>query len=73
MILHNLMSTIDPGSPPKLCDYFGMIAATSTGGLIAIMLGHLQMTVDECIVADTSPSNKVFEKKSHRARILVVA
>ncbi|KJZ69359.1 hypothetical protein HIM_11241 [Hirsutella minnesotensis 3608] len=69
MILQNLMSTIDPDAPPKPCDYFDMIAGTSTGGLIAIMLGRLRMTVDECIVAYTSLSNKVFEKKSHRIKI----
>ncbi|CAG9955926.1 unnamed protein product [Clonostachys rosea f. rosea IK726] len=69
MILQNLMSTIDPDAPPKPCDYFDMIAGTSTGGLIAIMLGRLRMTVDECIAAYTSLSNKVFEKKSHRVKI----
>ncbi|KAK7428979.1 hypothetical protein QQZ08_004491 [Neonectria magnoliae] len=58
------MSTIDPDSKP--CDYFDMICGTSTGGLIAIMLGRLRMTVDECITAYTSLSDKVFEKKSHR-------
>ena len=61
MILQNLMSTIDPDSPPKPCDYFDMIGGTSTGGLIAIMLGRLRMTVDECIAAYTSLSDKVFE------------
>ncbi|RKL23426.1 hypothetical protein BFJ72_g14493 [Fusarium proliferatum] len=69
MILQNLMSTIDPDAPPKPCDYFDMIAGTSSGGLIAIVLGRLRMTVDECIDAYTSLSNKVFEKKSHRTKI----
>ncbi|KAM5349990.1 hypothetical protein ACJ41O_006495 [Fusarium nematophilum] len=69
MILQNLMSTIDPDSPPKPCDYFDMIGGTSTGGLIAIMLGRLRMTIDECITAYTSLSEKVFEKKSHRVKI----
>ncbi|KAL6406095.1 phospholipase [Ilyonectria robusta] len=69
MILQNLMSTIDPDSPPKPCDYFDMIGGTSTGGLIAIMLGRLRMTVDECITAYTSLSDKVFEKKSRRVKI----
>ncbi|KAH6975787.1 hypothetical protein EDB80DRAFT_900003 [Ilyonectria destructans] len=69
MILQNLMSTIDPDSPPKPCDYFDMICGTSTGGLIAIMLGRLRMTVDECITAYTFLSDKVFEKKSHRVKI----
>ncbi|KAH7134383.1 hypothetical protein EDB81DRAFT_844943 [Dactylonectria macrodidyma] len=58
MILQNLMSTIDPDSPPKPCDYFDMIGGTSTGGLIAIMLGRLRMTIDECITAYTSLSDK---------------
>ncbi|KAH7151967.1 hypothetical protein B0J13DRAFT_470560, partial [Dactylonectria estremocensis] len=69
MILQNLMSTIDPDSPSKPCDYFDMIGGTSTGGLIAIMLGRLRMTIDECITAYTSLSDKVFEKKSHRIKI----
>ncbi|KAJ5811278.1 hypothetical protein N7474_007579, partial [Penicillium riverlandense] len=66
MILQQLMVTVDPESPPKPCDYFDMIGGTSTGGLIAIMLGRLHMTVDECIDAYTCLSNKVFEKKKHR-------
>lgn len=57
----------DPESPPKPCDYFDLIGGTSTGGLIAIMLGRLQLTVGECIDAYTSLSDKVFEKKRHRA------
>ncbi|KAF4340652.1 tetratricopeptide repeat domain protein [Fusarium beomiforme] len=69
MILKNLMSTIDPDSPPNPCDYFDMIGGTSTGGLIAIMLGRLRMTVDECTTAYTSLSDKVFEKKCHRVKI----
>jgi hypothetical protein len=33
------------------------------------MLGRLQMTVEECITAYTSLSDKVFEKKSHRIKM----
>lgn len=69
LILQQLMATIDPESPSKPCDYFDMIGGTSTGGLIAIMLGRLQMTVEECIIAYTSLSDKVFEKKAHRVDI----
>jgi patatin-like phospholipase/acyl hydrolase len=69
IILQQLMATVDPETPPKPCDYFDMIGGTSTGGLIAIMLGRLQMTVDECIDAYTSLSSKVFEKKKHRVTI----
>ncbi|KAK4233664.1 acyl transferase/acyl hydrolase/lysophospholipase, partial [Achaetomium macrosporum] len=69
MILRRLMATVDPDAPPKPCDYFDMIGGTSTGGLIAIMLGRLRMTVDECIDAYTTLSDRVFEKKSHRVTI----
>ncbi|KAH8708402.1 phospholipase, patatin family protein [Phaeosphaeriaceae sp. PMI808] len=65
-ILKQLMYTIDPESPPKPCDYFNMIGGTSTGGLIAIMLGRLQMTVDECIDAYVSLSDRIFQKRRHR-------
>lgn len=69
MILRRLMATVDPGAPPKPCDYFDMIGGTSTGGLIALMLGRLQMTVDECIDAYTTLSDRVFKKTSHRVTI----
>jgi patatin-like phospholipase/acyl hydrolase len=32
MILGRLMETIDASNPPKPCEYFDMIAGTSTGG-----------------------------------------
>jgi len=52
-ILKELMAQITrqnrvdhPGSPelyPRPCDYFDLICGTSTGGLIALMLGRLRM------------------------------
>ncbi len=69
LILQQLMATVDPAAPPKPCDYFDMIGGTSTGGLIAIMLGRLQMTIGECIEAYTTLSDKVFEKKAHRVKV----
>ncbi|KAI3326017.1 hypothetical protein HD806DRAFT_488905 [Xylariaceae sp. AK1471] len=44
----------------RLCDYFDMIAGTSTGGLLAIMLGRLQMDTRSCIAAYLSLSKRVF-------------
>ncbi|THZ03199.1 phospholipase, patatin family protein, partial [Aureobasidium pullulans] len=64
-ILQRIMNAIDPDNPPKPCDYFDVIGGTSTGGLIAIMLGRLDMSVDECIKAYTELSATVFHKK-HR-------
>ncbi|KAK5246710.1 hypothetical protein LTR20_007356 [Exophiala xenobiotica] len=69
MILEQLMQTIDRANPPKPCEYFDMIGGTSTGGLIAIMLGRLEMTIDECIDAYLLLSNKIFQKKAHRVTI----
>ncbi|EPE35167.1 FabD/lysophospholipase-like protein [Glarea lozoyensis ATCC 20868] len=69
MILQQLMETIDPENPPKPCDYFDMIGGTSTGGLIAIMLGRLQMSVKECIDAYLLLSSRIFQKKGHRVTL----
>lgn len=66
LVLKQLMESLDPIKPPKPCEYFDMIAGTSTGGLIAIMLGRLQMSVDECINEYKKLSSKVFTKVRHR-------
>ncbi|PMD26932.1 FabD/lysophospholipase-like protein [Hyaloscypha hepaticicola] len=49
-ILQRIMECIDPNDPPKPCDFFDMICGTSTGGLIAIMLGRLKPSVSDCIL-----------------------
>ncbi|KAH0396665.1 phospholipase, patatin family protein, partial [Aureobasidium melanogenum] len=61
-ILQRIMNAIDPDNPPRPCDYFDIIGGTSTGGLIAIMLGRLEMSVDECIKTYTELSKDVFHK-----------
>ncbi|KAF2021481.1 phospholipase, patatin family protein [Aaosphaeria arxii CBS 175.79] len=53
--------------PRKPCEIFDLIGGTSTGGLIAIMLGHLEMTVGECIEAYIKLMQQVFEKKVNRS------
>lgn len=65
-ILKQLMGFINHNDPPKPCDYFDMIGGTSTGGLIAIMLGRLCMSVDECIEEYKSLSAEVFTHCKHR-------
>jgi len=41
----------------------------NTYSLIAIMLGRLQMTIDECIDAYIVLSDRVFQKRRHRVTI----
>lgn len=40
-----------------------MIGGASTGGLIAMMLGRMKMSVDDCIEAYIELSDQVFRKK----------
>jgi len=62
-ILQRLMESINPDVPPKPCEYFDVIGGTSTGGLIAIMLGRLEMDVDSCIKWYIHLSRIVFANK----------
>ncbi|KAG9196814.1 hypothetical protein G6514_004066, partial [Epicoccum nigrum] len=69
MILEQLMEAVDPDAPPKPCEYFDMIGGTSTGGLIAVMLGRLRMSVPDCIAAYLKLSERVFRKTRHRVTV----
>ena len=53
---------IDLAHEPKPCDVFDLIVGTSTGGLIAMMLGRLHMAIDECIEQYETLGRKVFRK-----------
>lgn len=68
-ILKQLMESVNPHNPPRPCEYFDMIGGTSTGGLIALMLGRLGMTVDECIKEYTDLAPKIFTKLHHRMNV----
>ena len=45
-------------------DQFDLICGTSTGGIIALMLGRLRMSVDECIDAYINLSKEVFDERT---------
>jgi patatin-like phospholipase/acyl hydrolase len=66
LILDYLMKEINREAPPKPCDYFDLIGGTSTGGIIAIMLGRLRMTVGECIQVYMKMFRGIFTKQQHR-------
>ncbi|KAE8375612.1 hypothetical protein BDV26DRAFT_12224 [Aspergillus bertholletiae] len=67
-ILKHLMAQLSRERPElgnvKPCEIFDLIGGTSTGGLIAIMLGRLEMSVDECIDTYVKLISTIFEKKS---------
>lgn len=63
IILKYLMKRVRPDNPPKPCEYFDLIGGTSTGGLIALMLGRLRMDVDTCIEKYGELSSRVFQPK----------
>ena len=45
----------DLDSAPLPCEYFDLIGGTSTGGIIAIMLGRLRMVMSFSLVLMRSP------------------
>ncbi|KAJ7888007.1 hypothetical protein B0H13DRAFT_2277447 [Mycena leptocephala] len=45
---------------PRPCDYFDLIGGTSTGGLIALMLGRLRMSIKDTVKAYGELSKEVF-------------
>ncbi|KAI8625531.1 FabD/lysophospholipase-like protein [Xylariaceae sp. FL1651] len=51
---------------PLPCNYFDFVIGTSTGGLIAIMLGRLRMSVDQCIEQYWKLANKIFVPHKRR-------
>lgn len=49
----------------QFCQFFDLIAGSSTRGLIAIMLGALAMSRDECITEYLQPAPKILRGSSH--------
>ncbi|CZR68366.1 uncharacterized protein PAC_18265 [Phialocephala subalpina] len=69
LIIKALMAKVNAerkraGQPSvKPCELFDLIGGTSTGGIIAVMLGRLEMDIEDCIAAYTSMFETVFGKK----------
>jgi predicted acylesterase/phospholipase RssA len=63
-ILRTIMAQVSSDPNAKPCNYFDMMAGTSTGGLIAVMLGRLQMTVQECMTAYYKLAESIFSGNS---------
>ncbi|KAK5202855.1 hypothetical protein LTR47_011349 [Exophiala xenobiotica] len=62
-VFRTLVSEAQLATEPRPCDVFDLIAGTSTGGLIAVMLGRLHMTIDDCIVAYEEVGKRIFGKQ----------
>ncbi|KAI1846846.1 hypothetical protein JX266_007067 [Neoarthrinium moseri] len=69
IILHEIMRAVQTlecsDALPLPCNYFDFMIGTSTGGLIAIMLGRLRMSVEECIKEYLRLSNRIFRPKRY--------
>jgi patatin-like phospholipase/acyl hydrolase len=52
---------------PKPCDYFDLICGTSTGGIVAILLGRLRMSVKEVKDVYKDLCEKIFSKPKKHA------
>ncbi|KAF8542933.1 acyl transferase/acyl hydrolase/lysophospholipase [Trichophaea hybrida] len=67
IILKRIMRTmqVEGGfeEEPHPCEVIDLIGGTSTGGLIAVMLGRLKMSVDDCIKKYEELGQEIFAKK----------
>ncbi|KAJ7812582.1 FabD lysophospholipase-like protein, partial [Mycena olivaceomarginata] len=59
-LMYKLKVTEDLPDIPHPCDYFDLIGGTSTGGLIALMLGRLRMSVKDSMEAYGQLTKEVF-------------
>lgn len=57
---------IDSKNPQRPCEYFDMICGTTTGGLVALMLGRLTMGIDEAIAVYMRLIPDILTRKRHR-------
>ncbi|SPO01656.1 uncharacterized protein DNG_04329 [Cephalotrichum gorgonifer] len=63
LILKQVFGALELGRDVKPCDYFDLIGGSGTGGILAIMLGRLRMSIPECIEAYRSLSDRTFRPR----------
>ncbi|KAL1894963.1 hypothetical protein Cpir12675_003457 [Ceratocystis pirilliformis] len=62
-IMEHIQKSENLSAMPKPCQVFDLIGGTSTGGIIAIMLGRLEMPIDQCIRAYKKFAETAFTEK----------
>ncbi|KFA75735.1 hypothetical protein S40288_04987 [Stachybotrys chartarum IBT 40288] len=62
-IMHRIQEELQLEEIPRPCEFFDLIGGTSTGGIIALMLGRLGMRVDECIQAYEEVAEQAFSAR----------
>jgi len=65
-IMHRTFVEMEGRAPkrheiPKPCDHFDLIVGTGTGGLIALMLGRLRLSIEVCKDLYVRMTKRVFE------------
>lgn len=66
-VMHQVVTTLEGDHPSgdlnklKPCEYFDLIGGTGTGGLLAIMLGRLRMSIEQCKEIFKEMTRVVFE------------
>ncbi|KAL9051320.1 MAG: hypothetical protein Q9162_006074 [Coniocarpon cinnabarinum] len=55
----------DPDKKRRICDYFDFIVGAGTGGIIAIMLGRLKMSVRDCFNEFDNLTGEIFRQPRH--------
>jgi predicted acylesterase/phospholipase RssA len=70
MILKALMRNLHGDATVHPWQEFDLIAGTSTGGLLAIMLGRLRMSIDTCEAAYADFAADIFTPRRRRANLL---
>ena len=65
MILRDIIDQLSHSSdaPPLACNIFDLICGTGTGGLIAIMLGRLRMSIDDAVKEYLDLATAVYREK----------
>ncbi|KXJ95955.1 hypothetical protein Micbo1qcDRAFT_231099 [Microdochium bolleyi] len=56
---------------PRPCDYFHVIGGVSTGGLVSILLGRLQMTTTDAMAAYSDFAKTIFGSGNWRLRSFI--